>query len=486
MSLSFSLATVLGGVTALMTTTACVQGQQSSPLLGFLQYGDPIAADPPDVQLGWRSVVNADSDRLAVTYGHWDGAGATSVFDANTAESIAYFPNAVGVRGLSALPDGEHFATGDFDGNFLVRKFSDGEIVTQWKAPQGSVEMMSFTEDGEEVFYGSNADVVVRAKTKTGEILMAYAGHDDVVYDAALSADQERIASCARNGTILVHNAASGRLLHRISHPGQVASLHWIAEKMEFASVSSDGRLCVWDAETGELLREINSGAPLFSIDITNDGQTIATGGSRVIQLWETRTLEPIKTTSSDSFLGHSSIIFGVRFVGHDQLLSSGWDRKVILWNRNTGEASQTFERSVDLPAIVAIETSADESKTYAACDDGTLKSVDSQWQPTTHWKLPDDRRFAAFERANDGQWWIATTDGSLDRIAPDRIEDKMPDMKHVAATRCKSSNLFTFEWPLRRRLLISLRRDFGRQQLSSDWQFTRFIGSPSRCARIP
>lgn len=430
---SCSLATVLGAVFALMMTTLPLQAQQPNPPLGFLGYGEPIAVDPPEVQLGWRSVVNAGGDRLAVTYGHWNGPGETRIFDVKTGQSIAYFPNPVGLRGLAVLPDGEHFATGDFDGNFFIRNFSEGEVITQWKTPQGSVEMMSFSDDGEEVFYGSNADVMVRAKTKTGEALMVYAGHEDVVYDVAPSADQKQVASCASNGTILVHDVASGRLLHRISHPGQVASLHWIAGETKFASVASDGRLCVWDAETGKLLRAIDTGTPIFSIDITSDGQAIATGGSQVIALWNSETLEPLKTTSSDSFLGQSSIVFGVHFVGHDQLLSSGWDGKAILWDRNTGDATQTFERNVDLPAIVALETSADESITYAACDDGTLKSVDSQWQPTTHWQLPDGRKFATLERGNDGQWWIATTDGSIERIVADQIEDAVPVREHVA-----------------------------------------------------
>ncbi|MCG8652723.1 MAG: hypothetical protein MI861_22985, partial [Pirellulales bacterium] len=97
----------------------------------FVRYEGPVVSDPVEKRYGWRSTVNHSGDRIAATYGRWDGAGEVRIFDLQSGKTLHRIDHPTGLRGLCLHPSGEQFATGDFAGNMVLRRFSDGQITRQ-------------------------------------------------------------------------------------------------------------------------------------------------------------------------------------------------------------------------------------------------------------------------------------------------------------------------------------------------------------------
>lgn len=384
----------------------------------FERYEGPIVSDPVEVRYGWRSGVSGANDRVAVSYGRWDGAGQVRIFELETGEALHTIATRTGVRGLVSLPDGEHFATGDFDGNVVIRRFSDAVTVAQWKAPKGSVEMLTFSPDGKDCFFSSNGDYAARADAMTGKIDVLYAGHTDNVYDIALSADGKTVVSSTANGLVFVHDANTGELRHEISHPGQVAAVHWIGETDRFVSVAGDSRICLWDATTGELVAEAKSPSSLYSVDVDKEAKTIVTGGRGDLQFWDAGTLEPIKIESAvpNPFQGHDSILFGSTFVGDDMVLSSGWDKQAFLWDRQSGAMIQLYDAtSSPRASVLAIAGNRLLTRAVVARADKSMALLDvSTLKSTRNWSLDGLGPVAALCQFDDDLLLIATEDNGI------------------------------------------------------------------------
>ncbi len=384
-----------------------------------VRYEGPVVSIPTEVRFAWRVAANRDGDRVAVCCGHWNEAGEVRIFDLQSGKSLYRFESTLGVRGLTALPDGLHFASGDFSGNLVIRRFADGEIVSQWKVPQGSVEMMDFSADGSDCFFGSNGDFVARADAKTGDVKAVYAGHTDNVYDVAVSPDGKTLVSSAADGVVMVWDVESTRLLHKLSHPGQVAAVHWLGDSIRFASVASDGRLCVWDATSGELADEVDTGGSLYSVEFDSDKDMIITGGRNNIQLWNAKTLEPIELPAAvNPFQGHGSLVFGVHAFGENELLTAGWDKQVFLWDRETGARLVAYEFADDLhPAVTALAGNRDLTGAIVARADGTVAQINtSNLQTIAKWSMPGGKPVVDFDIDDQSSLIVAGGDRSIYR----------------------------------------------------------------------
>ncbi len=257
-----------------------------------------------------------------------------------------------------------------------------------------------------------------RSAHATGKVKMVYAGHTDNVYDVALSADEKSLASSTADGIVLVHDVESGELRHQLSHPGQVASVHWIGKTDEFVSIGSDSFLKVWNASTGKLVREVKAPSSLFGVDIDPSGETIATGGRGDIHFWDAKTLEPIETKNAipNPFQGHRSLIFGLQFVGDNQLFTSGWDKQTFAWDRSSGAMVQLYDpNSTQRESVLAITDSASPSKAIVARGGRSLSLVSlSDLRAESTWSVPDV--LVQTMLRHDNQLYLAGNDGKLFR----------------------------------------------------------------------
>ena len=124
---------------------------------------------------------------------------------------------------------------------------------------------------------------------------------------------------------------------------------------------------------TAEFNRLLGHSSPVLAVDVSPDGQLIATGGSdRTVKLWK-RDGTLLQT------LQHTATVFALRFSPDSQhLVTSSTDGSIYLWSRE-GKLLKTF--SGHSAAIWAIAVSPDGQRIASASEDSTIRlwSVDGK-----------------------------------------------------------------------------------------------------------
>ncbi|HEY9852414.1 MAG TPA: AAA-like domain-containing protein [Leptolyngbyaceae cyanobacterium] len=141
---------------------------------------------------------------------------------------------------------------------------------------------------------------------------------------------------------------------------------------------------------TAEFDRLVGHSSPILGVDVSPDGQLIATGGGdRAVKLWK-----------PDGTLLHTlsaalSSVYALRFTPDNQrLVTSSVDGKIYLWSRE-GQLLKTFQAHNE--AIWAIAVSPDNQRIASASDDSTIRL----------WNL-DGKLLETLSGHHGGVWGVA------------------------------------------------------------------------------
>ena len=98
-----------------------------------------------------------------------------------------------------------------------------------------------------------------------------------IVYSAAFSRDGSRVVTANGDGTALVWDTATGRLLDRLVSPsGQLRSAAFSPDGKWVAAGAVDGSVTVWNLADGQVAAVIQQHAEaIVSVEFSADGQRI-------------------------------------------------------------------------------------------------------------------------------------------------------------------------------------------------------------------
>jgi WD40 repeat protein/transcriptional regulator with XRE-family HTH domain len=266
--------------------------------------------------LVYRVAMDA-AGRLLATAGQ---DGTLGLWDANGAARLATLRGHGGPVYAVALSAGGHLVTsGGDDATIKVWDPHGGTCLATLEAHGGPVYAVALSGDGRLLASGSQ-DGMVRlwdtgpyhsqgrpavtpAAPGGGQCLATLVGHTGLVYDVAISADGDMVASGGEDCSVRLWDTWSGACLAILQgHAGWVLGVALSRDGQVLASGDQRGALRIWDPSDAQCLAVLEEHtAPIWSVALSADGRLLASGSQDgTVRLWDVRGATCICTLRHD------------------------------------------------------------------------------------------------------------------------------------------------------------------------------------------
>ncbi len=270
---------------------------------------------------------------------HWEWHHFASVVDQSLSTWEQRPHGSVVVR---YSPDGALVARANFT-TITLTDAETGEIVRELRGHRSWVVSLEFSRDGRLLLSSSSAGKTARLwDVETGEELLRIRHPWEEIWDAALSPDENRIATASRGYSVRLWDAASGALLDTFEgHTGKVTAVAFAPGGGELASASEDGTARIWslgDVGAPRVLRGHHDS--VNDVEYSPDGARIVTcSADETIRVWDAASGKAVAT-----LVGHDAGVRAVSLSPDGELIASASDDHTLrLWSLHDGRLLATL-----------------------------------------------------------------------------------------------------------------------------------------------
>ena len=312
------------------------------------------------------------------------------------------------VNAAAWSPDGSQVATVSGDGSVKVWSQETLEVTLQQGHPT-PVFSVSFTPDGNSLLTGGEDGLVRVWNLKARPEPLVLSGHERLIRALAISPDGKSLISATAEGAARLWDLAQ----HADNSPAQPADkklerqplvlrpadpptappwlaarpglagggdLHWVMGAVFTPSskqaVTADlgGRVRLWDAGSGHELESFEPAeGPIWALDISPDGKTLASAGyrSNTLTVWD------VASRKQRAVLhGHTDRVWMVKFSRDGKTIASAAnDQTVRLWDAASGKPLAVIPVSVEF--LFALAWSPDGRQVAVSGDDCWIRLFD-------------------------------------------------------------------------------------------------------------
>ena len=260
------------------------------------------------------------------------------------------------VEAVAYSPDGNYFASGDWDGKVGLWDAHRRELLQT--IPHGQyVHAVAFDAAGKRLASGSSDRTVRIYRVPDCELLQEFSGHTEDVLSVRFSPDGRRLLTAGYDNTARLWDIASGQELQSLKgHSWWVWAAEFSPDAHRIVTASQDGKAIVWqwsDASTRyePLTDFVKHRGPIYAAKFSPDGQLIATGGfDHVVRLWNPDEVQQVDIARRIDGLpdppapcrelsGHDKPVCSLAFSPDGkQLVTGGEDNVLRIWQLDSDQ----------------------------------------------------------------------------------------------------------------------------------------------------
>jgi WD40 repeat protein len=308
------------------------------------------------------------------------------------------------IRALAVTADGRYALSASFDGTLGLWDLVEERLVTTLVGHQDGLRAVRVTPDDRYAISASkdgtlrvwDLEAALQGDTACTKVLQ---GHVGAVWDVAVAAQGEGIASVGDDGYLLewdLHNSSVPIARHKIVETA-LRSVTFLPGQNQVLAGDTQGRLIRLDLDSGEelALQQAHTSS-IFAIAVTNDAsQALTASYDRTLNVWG---LEDRSLTLTQTLSGHSGRVYDVVLSSDGrEAISAAEDGMLKVWQLTTRlvtskRRQQPKGHQGTVRYLALIPDTAPSLLAISSAQDGTLKVWDVNQGKSLHeYRLTDD-----------------------------------------------------------------------------------------------
>ena len=289
------------------------------------------------IQIGYQQYESGDSDDETR---YTDNT--VKVWDATTGKELLSFnAHLRTINSVAFSPDGKSIVTSSYDKFIKIWNIDTGEEIQnmKWKVNSVAIEAV-FSPDGKYIVSGHVSGKIKIWDVKTGDGIKSWNGHNSYLISVAISQDGLRIVSTANDATIKIWDMESNETQNMKT---RVDWCVFSQDKKLIAYPNEEDVIEIYNIETEQKIKLEEREGVVNDLIFSPDGKYFAASsaidGDGTLIIWNTETGKV-----EHSLVGHTDWITSIDYSKDGKhLITSAWDRKIIIWDTETGDSIKTI-----------------------------------------------------------------------------------------------------------------------------------------------
>lgn len=305
-----------------------------------------------------------------------DDDGQILVRDALNWEILQRFSGHIlQVTGLAWSPDSAHLASSSRDGTLRVWDLASGRAPIVMRGHRGAARAIAWDLEGQELFSSGEDGAINQWEVSSGRLIRSFLGHEGPVHALDYDPNRGLLVTGSNDRTVRIWNVSTGASKVLRGHEAAVKEVAFDDSGERVLSGDQDGVVYLWDADgdlsTTELVMHRDE---VTALAFDPRGEHLVTASEDFeLVLWDAQSGEPLRRLR-----GHENLVNSVVFSSDGKtILSGGHDRRAILWDAETGTRLRSygpFDKWVDSALL-----SPDGSRVIVSTGDRKLRILDAQ-----------------------------------------------------------------------------------------------------------
>ncbi|GCE24230.1 hypothetical protein KDK_80300 [Dictyobacter kobayashii] len=287
-------------------------------------------------------------------------AGDIELWDPWSGRRIARLPGYLGDAHWSSVamawsPDGSQLAFGAYRSSITnqpgygvyIKDILSRETAAFYGGHTRITTAVSWSPDGRYVASACGEKDVHVWDAQTGQLVEHYHGHSDAVGTLAWSPVDNIVASGSADHTVQLWVPGEGLIRSYQGHSELIRSVAWSHNGKYLASASADTTVQTWEAETGQLISTYRGHNTWVDAVAWSPDDNLLASSSYGVQLSDSMSGETVAS------YGEPAEVNVIELSPDGQLMASAASGTIQLWNASTGAQYFTYQRQDNyIPAL--------------------------------------------------------------------------------------------------------------------------------------